>query len=109
MEVTRVLVEHGANVGTRNSDGATPLHDAALGGQLGIVALLLDDKPAEFNVQENSGATPLYQAAAWGRLETVDLLVRKGADTSIRTREGVSPLQAAIANQHQMAVERLRN
>jgi ankyrin repeat protein len=88
MEVTRVLLEHGANVRTRNSDGATPLHDAALGGQVGIVALLLD-KGAEINVQENSGATPFYQAAAWGRLETVDLLVRKGADTSIRTREGI--------------------
>jgi ankyrin repeat protein len=61
----------------KRPDGATPLHDAALGGYAGVTELLLAHG-AEINAVGASGSTPLYQATAWGRLEVVDLLLRKG-------------------------------
>jgi ankyrin repeat protein len=94
-------------VKVRNADGATPLHDAALGGHASIVGVLLE-KGAEINARDDSGETPLYQAAAWDRLETVDLLLRRGARAGIPNGEGRTPLQAAIANGHTAIAERLR-
>jgi ankyrin repeat protein len=69
---------------------------------------LLVSRGADVNAKDDSGATPLYQAAAWGRLEAVDLLLQKAADKEVRNAEGLTALQAAIANNHQAVVERLQ-
>ena len=92
------MVARGARVDLRNKTGATPLHDAALGGDTGVVKILLDHG-ADVNARDTEAdATPLYYAASWGRQAAVELLLSRGADPNARNRKGASVLQSAIEN-----------
>ena len=96
----RLLLEHGANPNLRNREGATPLPDAALNGNVEVIGLLLD-KGAEVNaVESESRSTALHYAASFGRLEAARLLIKSGADASIKNAKGEMPLQLAERNKH---------
>lgn len=64
----RQLLDGGADVATRDADGATPLHWAADRGTLGAVALLLENG-ADVNAVDGDGMTPLHYAACSGHEE----------------------------------------
>jgi len=55
-QMAELLIQHGANVNSKNRDGATPLHVAAFLGQ-DEVAKLLVQKGANTNVRSNAGMT----------------------------------------------------
>jgi ankyrin repeat protein len=74
LELAKKLLEHGANPNARMtnepSDGAR-------------------------NVLNRLGSTPFLQAAKLGDVEYMRLLIAHGADASIRTEEGATPMMAA--------------
>src|SRR5690606_28502948 len=55
--LARLLIEHGADMNAKNSNGDTCLHDAAMMSSAGIVELLLD-KGANRCIKNNQGKTP---------------------------------------------------
>ena len=84
------------------------MHDAALGGNIAMVELLLS-AGAELQAPEAaSGATPLHVAAAWGRTGVVELLLEKGADPNLTNAQGQTPAAAAEANQQDEIAKLLR-
>jgi ankyrin repeat protein len=56
--VTKLLLDAGANVNSVKIDGTTPLHYAALTGQLELVQALLDNG-GNINACTKDGFTPL--------------------------------------------------
>ena len=81
----------------RDKSGATPLHQAALKGNLALASLLLQHG-ADVNARDGGGATPLHNAALSGRSELAALLLDKGADREARDAEsGATPLSLAAA------------
>jgi hypothetical protein len=70
--------------------GYTPLHEAALKGQEGIVRILLDNG-AIVSARANNGETPLHDAAENGHAGVCRLLVRAGADLFMLDQEGRRP------------------
>ena len=58
MHVTALLLERGADVSCATADGWTPLHGAAVEGELGTVRLLLE-RGADPTATTNAGRTPL--------------------------------------------------
>ncbi|KAK2795091.1 hypothetical protein FQN50_009789 [Emmonsiellopsis sp. PD_5] len=56
---------------------------------------------ADVNGQDDHGAKPLHIAARHGSIEMVRLLIDAGADSSLRTKNGVSPLAVALYWGHQ--------
>src|SRR5258706_487995 len=98
----------GANVNARNGSGGTPLHDAALNGKVTTARILLA-RGADINAQETeSGTTALYAAASLGRENVVALLLEKGADPNICSKDGASPLHAALASGNGSVADRIR-
>lgn len=98
IDMLKVLLARGADVNHRNSTGATPLHDAAIGGNAEAARVLLEHG-ANVNARETeTGDTPLYMAAAMGREEVAALLLKHGADPNLGSKEGGTPLHAAITN-----------
>lgn len=79
LDWSRKLVDRGAEV---NRAGWTPLHYAATGPNVEVVALLLG-LGAEINARAPNGNTPLMMAVRYGDEENVKLLVKRGANKTL--------------------------
>ncbi len=78
VDVIKALLAHGANPNLRLTDSIPPR------GPLDV---------ADYTM--GAGATPFLRAAKSDDLEVMRLLLEKGADPLLATREGVTPLMAA--------------
>lgn len=63
-EIVGLLLDNGANIDARDSDGNTPLHDAVYNGQLELVKMLLH-RGADCKIQNRSHLTA--KNVAWRR------------------------------------------
>ncbi|BGO94562.1 hypothetical protein NBRC10512_005011 [Rhodotorula toruloides] len=79
-----------------NSQGMTPLHAAALKGQVEAAQMLLD-YGADINAPDLNGNTPLHYACAWGHLPVMKLLIDFDCDEEPRNNEGFSPAEYAYS------------
>jgi len=99
IEVTKLLIEHNANVNKADEYGQTPLYMAAGGGHLETVKLLIEHN-ADVNKSNFIGVTPLYRAAAEGHLDIVKLLLEHNADVNKADKYGHIPLYLAAQRGH---------
>ncbi|KAM8856119.1 BRCA1-associated RING domain protein 1 [Spinachia spinachia] len=83
----------------RNHKGETPLHLAAIKGDVEAVKALLD-QGADPNLKDNAGWTPLHEACNLGHLVVVEALVSRGALLNTPGYENDSPLHDAVRNGH---------
>lgn len=74
------MLKRGAQV---NQTGWTALHYAAAAGSVEITTILLD-KHAYIDAESPSGMTPLMIAAREGQEEVVELLLKEGADATLK-------------------------
>ena len=98
IETMLYLIESGANVSAKNSQGMSPLHIAS-GCNLTEVVLALISKGAEISAQDNYGNTPLKYAVINGHEEMVELIlaVISKPDLKIRNKKGMCALDIAIS------------
>jgi len=105
-EVTVQLLEAGAAVGARSSNGMTPLHWCARGHKAGdggaahtaAVAYLLSFGADVEATAGASGVTPLLVACQARNADAVRVLVHHGAGVNARTvPQGLSPLMLAVS------------
>jgi uncharacterized protein len=89
---------------TRGLFGDTPLHVAAIRGDVHIIGLLLD-AGAEIDARGEHGHTPLHEAVGQEHIEAVKLLLCRGADPRIRNdwRQTAKEL-AQIAGAHEVKI-----
>ncbi len=78
IEVTRLLIEHGADVNARQQSGFTPLHEAAGSGKLEFARLFLDHG-ADLNARTDDGKTALTLAIEARQEAMVKFLRERGA------------------------------
>ncbi|XP_062287287.1 BRCA1-associated RING domain protein 1 [Scomber scombrus] len=83
----------------RNHKGETPLHLAAIKGDVEAVKELLD-QGADPNLKDNAGWTPLHEACNLGHLGVAEVLVSRGALLNTPGYENDSPLHDAVRNRH---------
>jgi hypothetical protein len=76
--VHQLLLEHGADINTKNRFYWTPLHYASFHGTLEVVRVLLEHG-ADVEAKGNDGETALQIAAERGHDEVVELLREHGA------------------------------
>ena len=104
IDVTRLLLGHGADAKSTDSLGNSPLHFAAqwpYATEWGVeLVKLLFEKEANFNLPNNYGRTPLYNAAEYGTPEVVQALIDRGAKAVWSDEKGTTPLEVAKKNSH---------
>ncbi|XP_057709394.1 BRCA1-associated RING domain protein 1-like [Corythoichthys intestinalis] len=88
-----------AAVMKKNHKGETPLHLAAIKGDVESVKELLD-QGADPNLKDNAGWTPLHEACNLGHLMVVEALLSRGALLNTPGYENYSPLHDAVRNGH---------
>ena len=86
------LLNRGADVNFRESDGSTPLHMAVSYPEM---IKFLIGKGAKVDAADNEHAQPIHCAAFRGHLESVKLLVKAGADCESKGPGGDSPIYLA--------------
>lgn len=95
LKIVKFLVAKGAEVDPkRKQDGSTPMQLAAWEGKLDVVAYLVG-KGADVNSLTDSGENALFGCVRWGRGEVVKLLIDKGANTTMKNKKGMTPLDVA--------------
>ena len=83
VEISRLLVAHGADVRAQNKKGSTPLHSASRHGSMGVARFLLEHG-ADVTTEDNEGLPPLPLASQEGYMGVENLLIEHGADVTAR-------------------------
>ena len=89
--LSRLLLEHNADVNIRDKHGYTPLHRPARVGNENLCRLLLEHNP-DVNIQDEDGSTPLHWCAIKGNGNLCRLLLEHNADVNIQNKLGYTPL-----------------
>jgi ankyrin repeat protein len=84
-EMTKLLLDKGAEVNAQGGQNGNALQAASAGGHEAIVKLLLD-KGAEVNVQGGQNGNALQAASAGGHEAIVKLLLDKVADAGVEAQ-----------------------
>jgi hypothetical protein len=82
----------------------TPLHVAAIRGDVSMTAGLLSVGAAAKGTKDSAGATALFVAAECGHAYVCELLLQGGADVLASNRAGETPLYIAALRGHSAAV-----
>jgi ankyrin repeat protein len=87
------LIRRGIDVNSQNVNGQTPLHCAALYGNLKLADEMLAHG-GDPNARDVYGNSPLWTAVfnARGHYDIVESLVGHGADSATKNKAGRSPL-----------------
>ena len=97
----KFLSEHDYDLMTRDNDGNTPLHIAALCGREEVVRELITGYKCPVNCVSSDGRTPLHLAAWKGHTSVVRLLLEKlGANAFCIDKNGDTALDLAALNGH---------
>jgi ankyrin repeat protein len=97
----RALLDAGAKVDEADSDGITVLGWAAIANRVDMARLLIG-RGADVNHVDKKGMTPLLYAASvdFGDASMIDLLLKSGARSNARTKEGLTALDLARKYNH---------
>ncbi|MBO9493073.1 ankyrin repeat domain-containing protein [Thalassotalea sp. G20_0] len=110
-EVSRVLLEYGADPQVRGCSNWTALHWAAWEYKIQSVMLLkcLLDHGADINARNSRGYTPLCNVVIGDNPPADNILLSEGADPNIRNQSGQTTLEvAAVAGAAPRIIDALR-
>ena len=96
LDAIRLLIEKGADVNVRDSEGASLLDDAVWTGSVDTVALLLAHGARLNEPDPETGATPINEAAYRGNSEVVQYLLQFHPNLEIADKRGYVPLENAL-------------
>lgn len=104
------LLAHGAYHSTRDKNGWTPLHLAAINGFPDMVKELGEGHGVDINEKCLHEWSSLHYAALYGRIDTIKELIRLGANVDVIDHSKYTPvMRACEAREAESALLLLRN
>ncbi len=103
-ELLKLLLDAGAPLEKKDSQGYSPLHCAVEDGRTDNVRFLIE-RGANVAAPALDGRTPLHSAAQTGHVEILRLLIERGAAVNATERNGATALMFAAIEGRPEAVE----
>lgn len=95
MNVTRKLLQNGANNNILTKRGQSALHLAAQKADESNLAFLIENG-ANLNIMDKFGKTALHYAAENGHESITEMLIKSGAVADVNDYAGKKPIQYAV-------------
>lgn len=93
--LARMLLDAGADINAMDiKSGQSPLMHAVESNNVDMVHFLIENR-CDVNSQSYSGNTALHSACGRGQVETVRLLLKSGADSSLKNYHNDTPVMVA--------------
>ena len=89
LEMTKLLIDLGADVKLGDNENSNALHVAAIGANIAVIDLLLA-KGIDVNSVDVNGMTAVLFAGAWGKWDAVRHLASKGGKLDARNSGGTT-------------------
>lgn len=99
LEVTKLLIELGADVNVKDAARVSPLHHATVSQDNEIMKVLIQNG-ASLEAKSHDGLTPLLSATIQGTLDSVVLLAHFGASVNVTSIYGETALHFAVELNH---------
>ena len=96
-EITKMLMDHGADPKISDWRKVSTLHLAAKSGNLKLIKLFID-KGVDVDIRDVGGRTPIFYAAREGHFKAVKYLIEEDADEDIVSVSKQNPLHSAAMN-----------
>ncbi|WP_419214580.1 ankyrin repeat domain-containing protein [Wolbachia endosymbiont of Rhagoletis cingulata] len=97
--VITFLVDNQADIHAENVDKDKPLHIAVKNGHQPIVRFFVNKQSMDVNDRGKDDWTPLHYASANNYSQIVSFLVKEGANITIQSAQGKTPLELVSGNQ----------
>ncbi|EAL68440.1 ankyrin repeat-containing protein [Dictyostelium discoideum AX4] len=105
-----IFLKKGVNVNAQNKNGETPLHKSIFNNTVRLLMVnMLLDAGAEVNVLNSRGESPLHFAVRLGREDLVSVLVKAGADITIKGNEKKTCYELSLTIGNQRVINFLKN
>ena len=102
----KMLIQNGADIQARDSNGSTVLHFASALSNQEVVEFLLNLNEISVNAINHFSQTPLiYACYDGGRLDNIKMLIQNGADIQASISNGSTVLHFASCDSNQEVVE----
>lgn len=98
LEITKLLVEHGADPNATDEHGSTPLHTVFYHSPSPEIILLLLEHGADPNIIDNLGTNPMIEAGekVFYGPEVLKAFLEQGGDPNARGDDGQTPLHLVV-------------
>jgi ankyrin repeat protein len=93
--VVKILIDKGVNFSMANNGGKSPLHAAAIEGNIDVVEILIN-AGININAVDNNGDTALLIAIGSGHNKLIMFLINHGVDINLENHGGFTPLILAV-------------
>ena len=109
VQVVAVLLQTGADLNRQDVYKLSPLHHAAMRGNIRVVKFLTEQPGIRVDIQDSQDSTPLHIAATYGNTEVARILLEAGADCKILDYQQQNALHRAAKEGNNQIVEIIIN
>ena len=95
LSVLKILIKSGGDFMAKDEYHLTPLHHAAMRGNIKIVEHLVSLTGIDVNSRDKQGSTALHIAATYDNTAIVKVLLEHGADFTLEDKQSQTPLHRA--------------
>ena len=109
LNVLKMLIKYGGDSMAKDIYNLTPLHHAAMRGNIKIVEHLVKECEVDINARDKMGSTPLHIAATYRNVEVVRTLLEHSADLCLKDKQKQTPLHRAAQEGCKGCIEAILN